>query len=68
MISLIPAAARDTWTGSPVEPSIDDILSDPIIRLVLRRDGLTVGTVRAQLDKERRRLGFLSEMTLDHAA
>lgn len=66
MISLI--SSHDDPTGPQAEPSIDDILSDPIVRLVLRRDRLTVGAVRAQLDKERRRLGFLSGMTLDRAA
>ncbi|WGD30545.1 hypothetical protein AncyloWKF20_01500 [Ancylobacter sp. WKF20] len=38
------------------EPTLDEILADPIISLILRRDGLTAGAVRATLDRERRRL------------
>ncbi|QJP16369.1 hypothetical protein G3545_23670 [Starkeya sp. ORNL1] len=53
--------ARHAWADAHVEPSIDDILADPIIHLVLRRDGLTPGAVKARLDQERRRLGFLPQ-------
>lgn len=38
------------------EPTLDDILADPLVALILRRDGLTVSAVRARLDRERRRL------------
>ncbi|MBS7537486.1 hypothetical protein KHC27_01285 [Ancylobacter lacus] len=38
------------------EPTLDEILADPIVALILRRDGLTAGAVRARLDRERRRL------------
>lgn len=38
------------------EPTIEDILADPIVGLLLRRDGLTVGDVRVTLEHERRRL------------
>lgn len=39
-----------------LEPSLDEILSDPLVGLILRRDGLTAGVVRAHLERERRRL------------
>jgi hypothetical protein len=52
--------ARHAWADAHVEPSIDEILADPIIHLVLRRDGLTAGAVKACLDQERRRLGYTS--------
>jgi hypothetical protein len=58
MISLL-ITADENWAGASAEPSIDDILSDPIVHLVLRRDGLTASAVKARLDSERRRLGFL---------
>lgn len=35
------------------EPTLDEILADPIIGLILRRDGLTVNAVRAALDSAR---------------
>lgn len=38
------------------EPTLDEILSDPIVGLILRRDGLTAAVVRGRLDRERRRL------------
>lgn len=38
------------------EPTIDEILPDPIIGLILRRDGPTSGSVRMPLTCERPRL------------
>jgi hypothetical protein len=32
------------WTR---EPSLDELLSDPVLHAVVRRDGLTVETVRS---------------------
>lgn len=61
MIASASIDARAAWADAHVEPSIDDILSDPIVGLVLRRDGLTPGAVKARLDEERRRLGFLPQ-------
>ena len=47
------AAGAASFTA---EPTLDDILADPLVALILRRDGLTVSAVRARLDRERRRL------------
>lgn len=49
------------WLDAGVEPDVDDLLADPLVHLVLRRDGLTVDDVRwavadARLRLERRRL------------
>lgn len=38
------------------EPSIEELLSDPIIHLVMRRDGLTVAAVRRVFEDAARRL------------
>ncbi|MCB4768803.1 hypothetical protein LGR54_09330 [Ancylobacter sp. Lp-2] len=38
------------------EPTLDEILADPLVGLILRRDGLTPNVVRVKLDRERRRL------------
>jgi hypothetical protein len=38
------------------EPSLDDLLSDPILHALLARDGLTVEEVRRFLDEMKRRL------------
>jgi len=40
------------------EPRLDDILADPIIHLVLKRDGLSAERVAALLVREQRRLGL----------
>lgn len=51
------------------EPSVDEILADPIIALILNRDGLSARTVRAHLDRERRRLATRSvQAALSRAA
>lgn len=44
------------------EPTLDEILADPIVGLILRRDGLTAGAVRVRLDRERRRLARASAL------
>ena len=38
------------------EPSIEEMLADPIIRLIMRRDGLVAGDVRAALAAAAKRL------------
>lgn len=43
-------------SSTTYEPTLDEILADPLVGLILRRDGLTAGTVRARLDRERRRI------------
>lgn len=48
-----PRFSDDIFTN---EPTLDEIFADPLVGLILRRDRLTPGTVRAQLDRERHRL------------
>ena len=45
---------REGWDGG--EPSIAELLSDPIVELVLRRDGLTRRDVWRAVEAARRRL------------
>ncbi len=40
-----------------VEPALEDLLSDEIMRLVMARDGLSDNVVRALLRDVQRRLG-----------
>lgn len=63
MSSVFNAGAEARLSHTPpvaaafaAEPTLDDILADPLVALILRRDGLTVSAVRARLDRERRRL------------
>ena len=39
-----------------VEPTLDELLSDPIIQLLLRRDGLALETTRAIGEDARQKL------------
>jgi hypothetical protein len=39
-----------------VEPTILEMLNDPIVGLLMERDGVTVGDLRRLLDETRRRL------------
>jgi hypothetical protein len=43
-------------TNVKPEPSLDDLLDDPIMHALLARDGLTVDEVRRFLDEMKRRL------------
>ena len=45
------------------EPSLDDLLSDPVTRMVMARDGFSDEAVRTLLQETRRRL-----MTRNNAA
>ncbi|HSI39883.1 MAG TPA: hypothetical protein VLA00_04970 [Xanthobacteraceae bacterium] len=50
--SAVPAP----WPAAPSEPSLDELLHDPLLHLILRRDRLTLGALTALLARERRRL------------
>lgn len=54
------AAPRETGAASAWiygEPRIDDLLDDPVVTSLLRRDGLTGADVRAAVALGRARLG-----------
>jgi hypothetical protein len=44
------------WREGGIEPSLEEMMSDPIVRLVLRRDGLTSPAVVRFLWETRDRL------------
>ena len=49
------------------EPALEEVLRDPIVQLVMRRDGLGLADVRCSVDAARRRLSP-STGTADQAA
>lgn len=51
------ALAPHRWAVSGVEPALCDILADPLVHLVMRRDGVTPAALRAVLTGARTRLG-----------
>jgi len=55
-------------TPSPAfEPTLEEALADPIVALVLRRDGLTVAEVTHTLQYERARLLRRRDLTAPRA-
>jgi len=50
------ASAADMWRDPGVEPSLEDVLSDPLVNLIMRRDHLSVADVRQMMDITQARL------------
>ena len=48
---------RLAWSEAGPEPEISELLADPIVHLVMRRDGLTEKDVRAAVHVARGYLG-----------
>lgn len=51
-----------------IEPSIDDLLDDPIALLLMARDGLTLAAIRALLGQAKERLQPLATSAEFHSA
>lgn len=49
------------WSRPGIEPSLEDVLEDPIVHLVMRRDRLTPGDVLKAIEDVRRRLAKLAD-------
>lgn len=45
------------WGRAGPEPSLEDVMADPMVQLVMRRDGLTPEDVKAVIEAIRRRHG-----------
>jgi hypothetical protein len=45
----------DLFLQAGVEPALDDMLADPIIQAVMRRDGVTSADLRAAIEQVRDR-------------
>lgn len=50
----IPTRCR--WDRSGLEPVLDDMLADPVVELMLKRDGLTRDDVIAVMREARRQI------------
>jgi hypothetical protein len=44
------------------EPSLEEILADPIIRLIMQRDGVDESSMRGQIDLVRQNYGTLASV------
>ena len=61
--------AEPTWPSDGTEPSLEDVMLDPLVHLVMRRDGLSADAVWVALRRAQRRLQAAeSPGTLGHAA
>ncbi len=45
---------QQDWRHAGIEPAIDDMLADPIVHAIMRRDGIGEGEVRAAIAHARR--------------
>ena len=45
-------------TSRAGEPSLDEMLADPIIKLIMQRDGVNDDDMRGQIDRIRSRYAF----------
>ena len=41
---------RGKWSEAGIEPKLDDVLADPLVRAVMRRDGVTSEELRSILE------------------
>jgi hypothetical protein len=46
------------WVEAGQEPALTDLLADPVVHLVMRRDGVTMTELCNHIAAARRRLGF----------
>ncbi|SOD89301.1 hypothetical protein [Caenispirillum bisanense] len=51
-----PRRSGQPYGTAGTEPALEELLADPLVHLVLARDGLTVETVRREMLAARRRL------------
>ena len=47
---------KPDWSGAGIEPALADVMNDPLVRLVMRRDSLTPDQVWSVVNAARRRL------------
>ena len=61
LISMSRSARHDDtgkpdWSKAGIEPTLTEVMNDPIVRLVMRRDSLTPDEVWSVVNAARRRL------------
>ena len=66
---MCEVTGRSNWTASAwqearLEPSLREIMSDPIVQAVMRRDGLTCQDVWRVIEAARRRTGTLQSSSI----
>ncbi|HZB91712.1 MAG TPA: hypothetical protein VE397_09740 [Stellaceae bacterium] len=54
------APSRDPWTKAGIEPRLEEVLADPLVHLVMRRDRVSERELRAVIERARARLRHAS--------
>jgi hypothetical protein len=49
---------RDPWASGGIEPALREVLADPLVHLVMRRDGVSPAELAAVVAAARQKLGF----------
>jgi len=52
------ARRRDPWASAGIEPGLAEVLADPLVHLVMRRDGVSLDALDAVIAAAREKLGF----------
>ena len=60
MLSNTAVAVRDNELLG--EPSLEEILAEPIIRLIMKRDGVNESSMRGQIELVQRNYGTLASV------
>jgi hypothetical protein len=70
-MSTIPRDCRTSsirrarpWSAAGCEPRLDDVLADPIVHQVMRRDGVESADLRALIARVRARAGSTTSACL----
>lgn len=50
------APSRDPWAKAGIEPRLEEVLADPVVHLVMRRDRVSERELRAVIERARARL------------
>ena len=66
LISMSRSARHDDtgkpdWSKAGIEPSLTEVMNDPIVHLVMRRDSLTSDEVWSVINAARRRLKHIAK-------
>ncbi len=54
-------AGKPDWSKAGIEPTLAEVMNDPIVHLVMRRDSLTSDEVWSVVNAARRRLKHIAE-------
>ena len=60
--------SKHRWATHGIEPDLHDLLADPVVELVMRRDGIVAGDVWAAVQRARSRLRQPRPAEIENAA